>query len=203
MVMIMRQIYSSGLISQSFWFVEMKKLVRLVYDGKTETEIKKLCVEENLFGVTNEYRAKRIFGYIRNRIKRLDKALIELFCNSDIATQKLINLTAIIKGDRLFFEFLFEVYREKIILGIPVLEEADLNVFFKNKEMQDEAVESWTDGTKKRLKSVYINFITDANLITVSNKDKKITPPILDMKFERYLETNGDFAIIKAITGVN
>lgn len=199
----MSQIYSAGLISQSFWFVEMKKFVRLVYDGKTEAEIKKLCVEENLFGVTNEYRAKRVFGYIRNRVKKLDKALIELFCNSDLATQKLINLTAIIKGDRLLFEFLFEVYREKVLLGVPVIEEADLNVFFKNKGMQDETVESWTEETKKRLKSVYINFITDANLITVSNKVKQITPPILDMEFERYLEANGDFAIIKAITGVN
>ena len=95
------------------------------------------------------------------------------------------------------------MYREKVLLGVPVIEEADLNVFFKNKGMQDETVESWTEETKKRLKSVYINFITDANLITVSNKVKQITPPILDMEFERYVEANGDFAIIKAITGVN
>ena len=125
--------YSAGLISQSFWFFEMKKLIKLIDDGKSEQEIKKLCIEENLFGAAKEYRAKRIYGYLWNRVKNLDQSLIELFVNSDLATQKLINLVAILKGDRLFFEFLFEVYREKSILGVPNLENADVNIFFKKK----------------------------------------------------------------------
>ena len=28
--------YSAGLISQSFWFVEMKKVIKLIDDGKSE-----------------------------------------------------------------------------------------------------------------------------------------------------------------------
>ena len=105
--------YSAGLISQSFWFVEMKKVIKLIDDGKSEEEIKKMCIDENLFGAAKEYRAKRIYGYIWNRAKRLDKTLIDLFCTSDLATQKVINLIAILRSDRLFFEFMFEVYREK------------------------------------------------------------------------------------------
>ena len=35
--------YSAGLISQSFWFVEMKKVIKLIDDGKSEEEIKKMC----------------------------------------------------------------------------------------------------------------------------------------------------------------
>ena len=62
----------------------------------------------------------------------LDKTLIVLGCTSDLATQKVINLIAILRSDRLFFEFMFEVYREKNILGIPVIEDADINIFFKN-----------------------------------------------------------------------
>ena len=42
--------YSAGLISQSFWFVEMKKVIKLIDDGKSEEEIKKMCIDENLFG---------------------------------------------------------------------------------------------------------------------------------------------------------
>ncbi len=38
-------------------------------DGKTEEEIKKMCINENLFGASKEYRAKRIYGYIWNRTK--------------------------------------------------------------------------------------------------------------------------------------
>lgn len=40
--------YSAGLISQSFWFVEMKKVIKQIDDGKSEEEIKKMCIEENL-----------------------------------------------------------------------------------------------------------------------------------------------------------
>lgn len=195
--------YSSGLISQSFWFVEMKKIVKLLADGKTEEEIRKLCLEENLFGAAKEYRAKRIYGYIWNRAKKLDSSLIDLFCSSDLATQKLINLVAIFRADRLFFEFVYEVYREKVMLGIPNIVDADINIFFNNKELQDENIAIWTDGTKKRLRSTYINFMVDANLLTVVGKDKTITPPILDIALERYLDACGDGAIAKAISGVN
>ena len=165
--------YSAGLISQSFWFVEMKKVIKLIDDGKSEEEIKKMCIDENLFGAAKEYRAKRIYGYIWNRAKRL------------------------------FFEFMFEVYREKNILGIPVIEDADVNIFFKNKEIQSEDIAAWTDGTKRRLRSIYFNYLTDANLLTAVEKKKTITPPILDIALERYLEACGESAMIKAITGVD
>lgn len=195
--------YSAGLISQSFWFIEIKKIIKLIADGKTEEEIKKLCIEENLFGAAKEYRAKRIYGYIWNRTKQLDEKMIDLFINSDLATQKLINLVAILKSDRLFFEFLFEVYREKSILGIPAIEDSDVNIFFKNKETQSEDVLTWTEPTKKKLRQTYLNFMIDANLLTVVGKEKTITPPILDIALERYLEATGNGSIVKAITGVN
>lgn len=60
-----------------------------------------MCIDENLFGTAKEYRAKRIYGYIWNRAKRLDKTLLDLFCTSDLATQKVINLITILRSDRL------------------------------------------------------------------------------------------------------
>lgn len=198
-----KKTYSAGLISQSFWFVEMKKVVKLINDGRTKDEIKIMCIDENLFGAAKEYRAKRIYGYIWNRAKMLDETLINLFCTSDLTTQKIINLITILRLDRLFCEFMFEVYREKNILGIPVIEDSDVNIFFKNKEIQSEDIASWSDGTKSRLRSIYFNYLIDANLITVVEKKKTITPPILDIALERYLEACGESIIIKAITGVD
>lgn len=195
--------YSAGLMSQSFWFIEFKKVIKLISEGKSEDEIKQMCIEENLFGAAKEYRAKRMYGYIWNRVKKLDKTLMELFLNSDLATQKIINLVAIIRSDRLFFEFVFEVYREKNIIGTQVLEDTDANIFFKNKEIQSEDIAAWKDTTKRKLRQVYFNYLIDANLLTVVDKKKTITPPILDIALERYLETCGDSAIIKAITGVD
>lgn len=196
------EIYSSGLVSQSFWFIEMKKIIKLVSEDKNEQEIRKICIEENLFGAAKEYRAKRIYGYLWKRVERLDETMIELFLNSDLQTQKLINLIAVLKVDRLFFEFIFEVYREKSILGVPKIEDADINIFFNNKEIQSEDIAIWTDVTKKRLRSAYLNFMVDANLLTVVGKEKFITPPIMDIALERYLETTGNGSMVKAIMGV-
>ena len=64
---------------------------------------------------------RRIAGYLANRASTLDQTEVHLFAESDVATQKLLNIIAILRTDRLFFEFLFEVYREKVILGIPTM----------------------------------------------------------------------------------
>lgn len=195
--------YSAGLMSQSFWFLEFKKVIKLISDGRSNDEIKAICTEKNLFGAAKEYRAKRMCGYILGRAKKLDQTMTDLFLNSDLNTQKIINLIAILKGDRLFFEFMFEVYREKIILGIPIIEDTDLKVFFSKKEAQSEVIEQWKDTTKKHLRTNYMTYLADAGLITVADKKRTVTPPILDIALERYLEACGEAPIIKAITGAN
>ena len=195
--------YSAGLMSQSFWFLEFKKAVRLRQEGLSYDEIKKKCVEENLFGAAKEYRALRMAGYIITRLKAMDDRLVELFCSSDLATQKLINLITILRADRLFFEFAYEVYREKVILGVECMEDVDVNVFFTRKETQSELIAGWKDTTKRKLRNIYMNFMTDANLLTVIDKKKTITPPILDVALERYLKAMDEEAMVKALTGVN
>lgn len=195
------QNYSAGIMSQSFWFNEFRQLLKLKRDNCEPDEMKKMVIEENLFGAPNEYRAKRIYGYLINRVSVVENELSDLFFSSDLATQKLINLIAVLRGDRLFFEFLYEVYRDKIILGEKTLELSDGKIFFNHKETQDDSVLAWKDQTKKRVQSAYFNFMTEANLLKIVDKKKLITPPLLDIALENYLKRNGETAIIKAITG--
>lgn len=128
---------------------------------------------------------------------------MELFCSSDLATQKLINLVTILRTDRLFFEFVYEIYREKVVLGVDTMEEADVNVFFTRKETQSELIAGWKDSTKQASLLCLLNFMIDANLLTIVNKKKMITPPILDIALERYLQSVGEEVMVKALTGVN
>lgn len=197
-----QRIYSAGLVSQSFWFVEFKKVIQLISEGKTEKEIKQLCIDENLFGAAKEERARRMYGYIWNRVKQLDEKMIDLFMTSDLLTQKLINFIAILMVDKLFFEFVYEVYREKHILGEEALVDADANIFFNNKETQSDEVLKFTDQTRKRLRSAYFNYMIDANLLAIVDKNRQITIPILDIALERYLIASGNEAMVKALTGV-
>ena len=195
------KMYSAGIMAQAFWFNEFRQFLYLINEGYKENEIKKAVVEENLFGAPNEYRAKRMYGYISNRATAIDDNLIELFFSSDFETQKIINLISIIHNDRLFFEFLYEVYREKIIIGAQILDQADIKTFFNQKETQDESLAEWKDTTKKKVQTAYLTFMTDANLLRNENNKRIITPPLLDITLERYLQSNGETAIVKAITG--
>lgn len=194
--------YSAGLMSQSFWFIEFKKVIRLLSNGSSREEAKALCIQNHLFGVNNDYRAKRIAGYLMGRTSALGKAEIELFMRSDLATQKLLNLIAILRTDRLFFEFLFEVYREKAILGETEITDGDARIFFQHKEIQSPVVEGWKDTTKVKLRQCYFNFMTDANLLAANGKTHQITPPVLETDLERHLKAKGDSAIMQAIAGV-
>ena len=194
--------YSAGIVSQSFWFIEFKKVIRLVSEGKNLSEIRAVCIEDNLVGAVNACRAKRTTWYLINRAAALDEREVKLFIQSDVPTQKLLNLIAVLRRDRLFFEFLFEVYREKISLGIPMIEDRDARVFFNNKERQSTVVENWKESTKVHLKQCYFNFMIAANLLNMDGKVRRITPPIMDAALERHMENKGEYHMIKAITGV-
>lgn len=202
----MTNLYSAGLMSQSFWFIEFKKIVSAINEGKSADEIKTLCVEENWFGAVNSYRAKRMYGYIINRVKSMDDDLIDIFISSDVATQKLIDLICIMKTDRLFFEFVYEIYRENIILGNDEISTNDVSMFFVNKANQYDEISAWKDSTIKHLKSTYMNFLTESGLTMNINNNKavkQITPPFIDAMLEAYLNDNNGLAVIKALTGVN
>ena len=194
--------YSAGLMSQSCWFVEFKKIVQLIAAGKSEEEIKAECLENNLLGAVKEYRAKRMYGYLINRAAMLDDYLVRIFMDGDLSTQKIINLIAILRGDRLFFEFLYEVYREKAILGQHGIEDKDVNIFFRNKGNQSEVVDSWNESTRKHLKSNYFTCMADAGLIRVEGRSRIITTPIIDNRVESNLEYGGEHALLVAISGV-
>ena len=122
--------YSAGIMAQAFWFNELKQYLNLIKNGYSTEDIKREVIEENLFGAPNEYRAKRMYGYMSKRASVIEDNLLNIFFTSDLATQKIINLISVIRNDNLFFDFLYEVYREKIIVGAETIEATDLKTFF-------------------------------------------------------------------------
>ena len=84
--------YSAGIVSKGFWFLEFKKFLEFLKDGKNENEIRKMQEEENIFSVPSKDYGKRIFSEINKRIKVLSGEIKELFFESDTGTQKIINL---------------------------------------------------------------------------------------------------------------
>ena len=201
----MEEKYNAGLMSQSFWFIEFKKIVQLYHEGNDYDEIKRQCLEENLFGAINPYRGKRMGGYLLTRLKSMDERLIEIFVNADIATQKLINLVTVMNTNRLFFEFVYEVYRNKLLIGENSIDLKDCNIFFSQKESQNDDIASWNETTRKRLKSLFLNFLIEADLVKWADDKKQgrsINRVFVSMPLESYLKST-NVSMYKAIAGEN
>ena len=54
-----RKEYSAGAVKMSFWFVEFRKVVQLLHDGKSMDEIKALAQSENIFAAPTALRPIR------------------------------------------------------------------------------------------------------------------------------------------------
>ena len=197
-----RKEYSAGAVKMSFWFVEFRKVVHLLDEGKSMDEVKQLALNKNLFAAPTILRANQIFSTVSGRIKALDESFIPVFMTGDLATQKLVALIAAMAYDTLFFDFVYEVIREKLMLGSNELKDSDIRVFFKDKQQQNEKVAAWTDATLVRLGRCYKTMLYEAGVIDKAKSARKIFRPILDPELTRWLEKNDMAIYIKALTGV-
>lgn len=196
-----RKEYSASAVKISFWFVEFRKVVQLLDEGKSMDEVKRLALNENLFAAPTSLRANQIYNTVSGRVKVLNESFIPVFMAGDLATQKMIALVAAMAYDTLFFDFVYEVIREKLMLGSNELLDLDVRVFFKNKQ-QSEKVAGWTDATLVRLGRCYKTMLYEAGVIDKGKSARKIFRPILDPALTRWLEENNMGAYIKALTGV-
>ena len=139
-----RKEYSAGAVKMSFWFIEFRKVVQLLHDGKSMDEIKALAQSENIFAAPTVLRSNQIYSTVAGRIRSLDQSFIPFFLSGDLATQKLYALIAAMAYDTLFFDFVYEVIREKMIVGSNELTDSDVRVFFKDKQQQNKKEAGWT-----------------------------------------------------------
>jgi hypothetical protein len=195
------KLYSAGMVSKPFCYIEFKKVAELLAAGKSYADIKQSALQGHLFDAKKEYRAKEIYRIVTARIKTLDDEAIKLFAQSDMQTKKLIALVAAMNVERLLYEFLHEVYQEKLALRASELSETDLKVFFKNKQEQDETVAKWTDGTIQKLRNSILNYLTDAGLLLKADGRRQITPPIPGTELKAYLRRAGLGRYLAAMTG--
>lgn len=195
--------YKSTIKSRPYLYKETKKASMLINKGLEVDGIKGKSLEDNIFQLESESRKKEVASIIITRLKSLDKEIIYDIENSNIETSKILVLYSILKTDRLFFEFMNEVYKEKIILKDLYIRDKDFSVFFQNKKEQSEKVASWSEYTFKKLKQVYIRILFESGLIVNQKGDKEIKLPIIDNEVKDYIYKNDGRVYINAILGIN
>ena len=193
--------YKSTIKSRPYLFKETKKAATLIKQGIAIDDIKNKSIEDNIFQLESETRKKEVASIITTRLKELDEFVVDKISEGSVETSKILVLYAIIKTDRLFFEFMNEVYKEKLLLRDLFLRDKDFNAFFQSKREQSDKVASWTEYTFKKLKQVYIRILFECGLIENQKGDREIKTPILESEVKDYIYKIGDKIYINAIIG--
>ena len=193
--------YSAGAVKFAFWFMEFRHMIGLLYEGNTFNEIKKLNEEDNIFGISTPTRRKQMFNTVSARIKALGESIYPVFMSCDLTNQKMICLAAAMAHDTLFFEFVYEVIRNKIKTGDNQFTDADIRVFFNDKQMQSEKVAAWTEATFNRLGRTYKAQLGESGFIDKGGEVRSITPPLLDPVFVEWLKNHDFIPILATFNG--
>lgn len=195
--------YSAANVSKGFWFNEFRKYNELIRQGKNEKEIRQLQKDKNiLLAPSQSYGTKKV-GEVARRTRSLPEAIIKIFFDVNITNQKLINLLGIMMTDRMFFEYIYEIYRENLILNTDVFQDSNVRVFFKNKAEQSDKVAGFTDQAIKRLAGAYKTYLKEANLLIEKDGDLLYNKLLLDIKLEKLLKEPEMYPYFKALQGVD
>jgi len=176
----MKSAYNGGLTREQFLFYEIRTVASLLMQGlERETIINKIC-EENLFQFPTERMNKSIAKTCFQRIDALDsEELVSLLADASTDVAKQINLYAMMKYNRIVWDFMTTVIGEKYRTQEFVFSRKDINVFFLQLQEQDDNVASWSEGTINKIKQVltkclvecdYLNTYksTQLNIITIA-----------------------------------
>lgn len=194
--------YSAGMVSQLFWFTETKNTVKCINKGMDTNDILNKVINQNIYQIKAEDRRKRAFNCILRRLSALPEDLAMKIDTMDSSSAKILVLIGIMKTDLLFFEFVYEVFREKIMLGEKKLEDRDLNLFFDNKRAQSEIIQKWSDSGIKKLKSCYVKLLAEAGLLKISKGNREIIPALINYKVEDELVKANMEIYLNAVKGV-
>ena len=195
------QKYTATNTGRPFSFKAMIIGAKLKEDGYSDKEIREKSKNENIFQSRSEHQRIKTASTVNKRLNMLDEQLINKLINGDSTTIKQIIIYSIMKSDRFFFEFMDEVYKDKIILREFIIKDSDINIFIKRKQEQIPQIAQWTESTLKKLKAQYLTMLQEANFIKRINGAIEIIPPVIDPSLYNNLLEIGDETYIQAMLG--
>lgn len=193
--------YSAGAVSKGFWFVEFKKYVEKLLEDKDHKELREEQIEENfLLAPSHDYGLKMI-GELRRRTSALPESVLKAYPNLSLDNQKILNLIGIMMSDRLFFELLYEEYKEGLSIGKIEFEDSQIRAYFDRKADQSDRVAALSEAGKNRLLGAYKTYMREANLIKDQNNKTLYNRVILDLKLEELMKEANLLPYLNTLTG--
>ena len=190
--------YNASLTREPFLFYEMRTTARLMAEGYSGADaVAKIC-DENLFQYPTEKTVKRIAGACVKRLEGMnDESLVAAMAMQPVDVAKQICLYAMMKHNRLVWDFMITVVGEKYKQQNLSFSKLDLNVFFMRLQEQDDNVATWTEGTITKIKQVLVRVLVENEYLD-STKSDHLNPVLLCSVLENAIRSNNDEAVLPA-----
>ncbi len=192
------QVYSGTITAEQFLFYEIRIASKYYLDGvPVETAIEEIT-ENNLFQYPTERLVSRM---VRSCYKRLDAlnndVLRRELSAAPVAIAKQINLYAMMRYNRLVWDFMVGVIGEKYKNQDFSFTRKDVNAFFSRLQEQNDDVAGWSELTISKIKQVLTKVLVEAQMLDTVKSDR-LNPLFLCDELEDGIRANNDTEALAA-----
>lgn len=185
--------YNGGLTREQFLFYEIRITAGFYLGGFTVAEAISRIKKDNLF----QYPTERMIPSItRACYRRLDalgnRELAEDLASAPAEIAKQINLYAMMRYNRLVWDFMTTVVGEKFRDQDFAFSRRDINVFFTRLQEQNDNVASWSENTVNKIKGVLIKSLVETGFLD-SVRAETLNPVFLSEELEKGIRANEDY----------
>lgn len=193
--------YSSAIKKTPFKYTIAKKVAKLILDGLDRNEVFDKCYNDNYIEIDSIQRRKEITNVVYERLIQLDKYLLHQFYVGDVITSKFILVYAIAKSDSLFFDFLFEVYRDALLSDKKYISIDDFETFFEAKKESDAIVSTWGHFTIEQLAKGYRNILVESGIGYRVKRNIAVEKAMIHPDVEEHIRLMNDKEYLQALLG--
>ena len=190
--------YNGGLTREQFLFFETKTLAKLLFEGESIDEAISHIKQENSFQFPTERMIESIAKSCYRRLQALESdRLIEVIATSSVDVAKQVNLYAMMKQNRIVWDFMTTVIGEKFRTQDFSFSKKDTNAFMFQLQEQNEDVATWSDSTIQKIKQVLTKILVECDYLG-STKSEVLNPVYLYPELEEEIRDKNDLAALPA-----
>lgn len=190
--------YSGSLTAEQFLFYEIRIASKLYMQGIRVDEAISRIKEDNLFQYPTERQISRMTKACYRRLDALNnQMLIQELSSAPTEIAKQINLYAIMRYNRLVWDFMLQVIGEKFRTQDFSFERKDLNTFFSCLQAQNDSIAGWSDNTIHKIKSVLVRCLVETEYLD-HFKSTTLNPVFLCEELEQGIRENNDTEALPA-----
>jgi hypothetical protein len=193
--------YSAGIVSYSDMYSTMKRAAIVYLDSSDANDFLRRVRDENALGLVSERDRIRKGAEILTRLSLADPTLLRWLAGDDTALGKQVNLFIVMRRDRLFREFMQELFARQHAAFIDRIRNSDVLAFIHLKAISSDTIQRWTDYIKKRLCREYLRILERSGFGALKGSDLVISMPFIDPALIRHLEMLGYADIVAAMCG--